>query len=614
MQKVDGYPKHLSEILNQRYIIPYYQREYRWEQKQIEEMVFDLLNEFKIHYRPGGNLLDVKNYGIYFLGPIIVTQDNEIIDGQQRLTSLSLLLIKLNHLQKAANVKRINIDSLIFSEDYGKKTFVIDESERDDCLNNLYENDGYKKDNKIDTVENICSRYDDITEALEGEIEDGFFPDALPFFIEWLRNRVFIIRIETETQGDAHKVFENMNDRGLRLSSVEMIKGHLLAQISDSRRNEANIKWKEVMQKLNSADNQNDIDFVQTWFRAKYAQTMRERKAGAENRDFELIGNAPNKWLIENKQAIGLKFERDYERFIFEELPFYADIYSRLHQYSTNYDKHFQYVYYNAHRDFNLQIQAIMSAVDINDSPADIDKKINIVSCFFDLYIMLRIVNYTSVTYSSTLYRAFIITKDIRNKPAPDILQYTKKYLEQQIIPETNFSGIPRFHLNQFSKRYIFHMLARFTDYLNEKCGTGEKFDEIVNRKRKNSYDIEHIWADDYSQGNHLQEFQTEHEFKEYRNYLGNLLLLPRDKNRSYQDMPYEEKIKHYNSENLLVRSLNSLCYKNNPSFMRFLSDSGLPFKAYDHYNKEDLDERQGLYKLLAENIWNLDRLDEVAQ
>jgi uncharacterized protein with ParB-like and HNH nuclease domain len=615
MQKVEGYPKHLSEILNERYTIPYYQREYKWEQKQIEELLFDLLNEFKIHYKAGGNLQDVKNYGIYFLGPIIITQDNEIIDGQQRLTSLSLLLIKLNHLQKSANVQRINIDSLIFSEDYGKKTFVIDELERVDCLNSLYENDDYSiKDSDLETIYNIYTRYNDITEALEGEQEDGLFPDALPYFIEWLKNKVFIIRIVTETQGDAHKVFENMNDRGLRLSSVEMIKGHLLSQISDSQRNNANICWKNVIQKINTEDKPRDIDFIQTWFRAKYAQTIRERKAGAENKDFEIIGNVPNKWLIEQKQSIGLKLEKDYENFVFTEFPFYAELYIRLQKYSSQYDDKFKYVYYNAHRDFNLQILVIMSAVDVNDSSIDVDKKINIISCFFDLYIMLRVSNYKSVTYSSTYYRTFIIAKEIRNKSVADLLYYTKDYLTKQVIPETNFDGIKRFYLNQFSKRYVFHMLARFTSYLNEECGIGEKFDEIINRKRKNSYDIEHIWANDYSQGYHRQEFQTEHEFTEYRDRLGNLLLLPRDKNRSYQDMIYEDKIKHYNSDNLLARTLNNLCYQNNPSFLNFINNSGLPFKFYDHYSKKDLDERQELYRLLCEKIWNLNKLDEAAK
>jgi uncharacterized protein with ParB-like and HNH nuclease domain len=615
MQKVDGYPKSLSEILNERYTIPYYQREYRWEQKQIGELVFDLLNEFRIHYKNGEDLSYVKNYGIYFLGPIIVTQDNEIIDGQQRLTSLSLLLIKLNHFQKEANVKKINIDGLIFSENYGKKTFVIDEPERVDCLNSLYENGDYlKKDNESETIENICLRYDDINDLLAGEQEEGFFPDALPHFIEWLKNKVFFIRIVTGNQGDAHKVFENMNDRGLRLSSVEMIKGHLLSKICDEKRNAANIRWKEVMQKLNSGDVPRDIDFVQTWLRAKYAQTMRDRKADAENRDFELIGNAPNKWLIENRPNIGLKTENDYERFIFEELSFYADLYNRLQCYSTTYNKQFQFVYYNAHLDFNLQIQAIMSAVDIHDSSDDINRKINIVSCFFDMYIMFRIVNYNSVTYSSTLYRAFNITKDIRNKSVGDILQYTRKYLEEKVMNETNLEGIRHFRLNQFSKRYIFHMLARFISYINEQCDIGENFDVIVDRKRKNSYDIEHIWAEDYSHGNHKQDFTTEHDFREYRDRLGNLLLLPRDKNRSYQDKPYEEKLKHYNSENLLTRSLNNLCYQNNPSFVRFIDESALPFKHYDHFSKNDLDERQELYKLLAEKIWNLDNLSAIAQ
>jgi uncharacterized protein with ParB-like and HNH nuclease domain len=610
MQKVDGYPKHLSEILNERYTIPYYQREYRWELKQIEELVFDLLTEFKIHYKPGENLINVKNYGIYFLGPIIVTQDNEIIDGQQRLTSLSLLLIKLNHLQKDANVHKINIDSLIFSEDYGKKTFVIDEKERVDCLNSLYENGAYiKKDGEPDTIENICSRYDDITNALAGEQEDNFFPDALPYFIEWLKNKVFIIRIVTETQGDAHKVFENMNDRGLRLSSVEMIKGHLLSKICDERRNEANNCWKKVMQQLNSGDDPQDIDFVKTWLRAKYAETMRERKVDAENRDFELIGNAPNKWLIENRQKIGLKQESDYEHFIFKEIPFYADIYNRLLQYSKIYNRQFQYVYYNAHLDFNLQIQAIMSAVDIHDSLDDIDKKINLISCFFDMYIMFKVVNFVAPTYSRSLYQTFNITLNIRNKSLDDILQYTKKYLEDKVLNETNLEGMQRFYLNQFSKRYIFHMLARFMSYINEKCGTGENFDEIVNRKRKNSYDIEHIWADDYNQGSHKQDFSTEEEFERHREFLGNLVLLPRDKNRSYQDMPYEEKVNHYNSENLLARSFNNLCYKNNPSFINFINEAALPFKYYEHFDKKSLIERQELYKILAEKIWNLDNL-----
>jgi uncharacterized protein with ParB-like and HNH nuclease domain len=382
MQKVDGAPRKLSDILNERYTIPYYQREYKWQHKQIEELIFDLVNEFKIHYHPDHTLKAVEKYGIYFLGPIIITQDNEIIDGQQRLTSLSLLLIRLNHLQKVSGRRNINIDGLIFSEDFGEKTFVIDEKEREDCLTKLYDTDDYAlKDTDSEAIINIRERYTDVGASLGDEFNDEALLNALPHFIEWLKNKVYLIRIVTETKGDAHRVFENMNDRGLRLSSVEMIKGHLLSQVSDDRRNEANNRWKAIMQQLND-EKDGDINFVHVWLRSKYADSMRERSTGAEAMDFEQIFDNANKWLIENKSRIGIRTASDYERFIFEELPFFAKLNQRLTQYSNKLTSGFEYVFYNAHRDFNLQIQVIMSAVSPTDSMEDIDRKIRIISSF----------------------------------------------------------------------------------------------------------------------------------------------------------------------------------------------------------------------------------------
>lgn len=614
MQKVKGDTHPLNIILSQRYTIPYYQREYKWQRRQAKELVFDLVSEFRNHYREDDSLKDVTKYGIYFLGPIITTESKEIIDGQQRMTTLSLILIKLNHMQTVYESK-INIEKYIFSDDLGERTFVINEPERENCLSDLFYKDNYEtKKDDTETVKNIKERYDDVSESLDDEFADESLILALQHFIEWLKHRVYIVNIETATQGDAHKVFENMNDRGLRLSSVEMIKGHLLSQVNEDQRTKANKEWRDIMQKLN-AEKDGDITFIHTWFRAKYADTMRERRASAESMDFESIYDNANKWLLDNLQRIGIKTESDYERFIFKDLDFFAGLYMRLIKYSTKLDKRFEYVFYNAHRDFNLQIQAIMSAVNVSDSAEDIDRKIRIISCFFDQFITLRVVNYHSVEYSNTYYRAFIITKELRGKTVADILRYTKDFLVTKVIPEGSLSSISEgFHLNQFSKRYIFHMLARMISYMNEQCGIDSDFDKIVDRKKTNSLDIEHIWADDYSQGNHSEEFANERDFKDYRERFGNLLLLPRDKNRSYQKNPYEEKVQMYFSDNILARSLNRLFYKNNPSFLRFVSESGLPFVPYDVFNKADLDERQELYRAICEKIWNIDNLDRVAK
>ena len=69
----------------------------------------------------------------------------------------------------------------------------------------------------------------------------------------------------------------------------------------------------------------------------------------------------------------------------------------------------------------------------------------------------------------------------------------------------------------------------------------------------------------------------------------------------------------HYDSQNLLARSLNSNAYDHNPGFRRFRENSGLLFCAHAEFRKADLDERQGLYGQLANYIWNPARLGEAA-
>ena len=65
----------------------------------------------------------------------------------------------------------------------------------------------------------------------------------------------------------------------------------------------------------------------------------------------------------------------------------------------------------------------------------------------------------------------------------------------------------------------------------------------------------------------------------------------------------------HYDSQNLLARSLHENAYDHNPGFRRFIEESGLPFRPHSEFRKADLDARQELYRQLAEHIWSQDRL-----
>ena len=124
----------------------------------------------------------------YYLGPVVISEkenDNRhcIIDGQQRLTSILLFLIYLNNLQKKLNISE-SIESLIFSEVRGSKSFNIEVEERIHCLEQLFSNGYYfPKDSDDESTHNITERYNDIADAFPEEIKGS----KLPFFLDWLK-------------------------------------------------------------------------------------------------------------------------------------------------------------------------------------------------------------------------------------------------------------------------------------------------------------------------------------------------------------------------------------------------------------------------------------------
>jgi hypothetical protein len=140
-REIDGKGRTVRELLaGRKYSIDYYQREYKWQTKQVAELIDDLSNKFLESYEPGHERSAVAEYGHYFVGSIIVSdKDGQkfIIDGQQRLTTLTLLLIYLQH-QLQDSDQRSQLAELIFSQKFGKRSFNLDIPERTACMEALY--------------------------------------------------------------------------------------------------------------------------------------------------------------------------------------------------------------------------------------------------------------------------------------------------------------------------------------------------------------------------------------------------------------------------------------------------------------------------------------------
>ena len=172
MRKIDGSPKNLKQLLlNTKYSIHYYQREYMWRKEQIEELIEDLSSEFLNFYKQGDERVDVYHYGVYFMGSIVLAgKENAIIDGQQRLTSLTLLLMYLKNRLSKLNIVDHKLNSMVYSESYGIESFNINVEERDECMQAIYDGKPYDVTGQSESVKNLYARYLDIEEEFPQDL------------------------------------------------------------------------------------------------------------------------------------------------------------------------------------------------------------------------------------------------------------------------------------------------------------------------------------------------------------------------------------------------------------------------------------------------------------
>ncbi len=619
MKTIDGKARTISEILKgKRYGIDYYQREYRWQKKQVKELIDDLTEQFLQSYRPGNPRSAVANYGNYFLGSIILSERDGrqfIVDGQQRLTTITLLLLLL-HRRQGDRPDRVHLEDLIYSEKFGERAFNIAVEDRSAIMTALFNGTVPDTTDASESVQTIVARYHDLEELLGDQDEDIDEP-ALPYFCDWLTEKVHLIEISAASDEDAYTIFETMNDRGLSLTPLDMLKGYLLANIGNiGQRNEAARLWRERIEALRKLGKDEDTDAVKAWLRARYANSVRERRSGSENKDFERIGTEFHRWLGEHAESLGLKNGGDYFRFINDDMAFYTRQYERIRKASLKPVAGLEPVYHVACFNFTLQYPLLLAPLTITDTPDVIDRKIRVVAVFLDILLARRAVNYLSMTYGAMSYAAFLILRDIRGLGLPELAQILGKRLAEQGCDFDGTSdgrrnGLAGFGLNQWSKRYIKVLLARMTAYLEMASGMDSSAAKYLVEGR-GRYEIEHIWADHYAR--HKDEFPSLADFSNYRNRFGDLLLLPKSFNASYGDLTYAKKRKHYVSQNLLAWSLHEQCYERNPGFLAYIQKEGLPFAPLEEFRKVDLDARHALYRQLADRVWDPARLMAEAQ
>lgn len=210
--------KFFEENQNNQFIIPIYQRLYSWKKEQCEQLWDDII-------KIGGN--DKMNG--HFIGSILYARVDDthsspllIIDGQQRLTTITLLFIALrNH--SSDEVKRKEIESyLINSDKDGDKKFrlILSESDKDTLLSLIDKDRRKPSEPSLKIVENF--------KLFEEWIRKN--TDKLETIFKGLEKLMIVWIALKKEKDDPQLIFESMNSKGIELTQTDLIRNYIVME------------------------------------------------------------------------------------------------------------------------------------------------------------------------------------------------------------------------------------------------------------------------------------------------------------------------------------------------------------------------------------------------
>lgn len=216
MMETNKLNKTINEIFEDSYVIPLYQRNFAWGEEQIQQLIQDIYDA----YQQG----DLK----YYIGTLVVLKRHngvyEVIDGQQRLTVLSLLIRILD----LKTELKLSYDS---------------RPEVEKFLRKFYKDPGYKSceaqtyyfSNAVKCIKN--------SKLLKSDGKSFEFDDISDQLGKFLLDNVILFRVEIPEDTDVASYFEIMNNRGEQLQKHEIFKAKLMAKLEPKYHNEFNLIW-----------------------------------------------------------------------------------------------------------------------------------------------------------------------------------------------------------------------------------------------------------------------------------------------------------------------------------------------------------------------------------
>jgi hypothetical protein len=609
MARIENHKYSIEEAFRECfYIVPDYQREYVWTDKEVHQLLEDI-----------GEQIDVGTTREYFIGTVLVSptdQKNhyEVIDGQQRLTTFFLLLCALRHLlQQEPEAQHLN---RLISDSYTGSTGIVTRLKLDPRYESAAEvmakvveingdpvavRAGVQSSGiaSFGSLENLINAYSTLYRYLKDNYDDNA---KLKKYWFYLATNVVFIQISTDVSS-ALKIFETINERGVGLNPMDLLKNLLFTQVKQAQFTQLKDEWKKITKPLEK-QKEKPLRFLRYFLMANYV--IKNERGDAVVREDEIYD-----WFIAKDNAAlcdyaGKPFE--FVRKVIRNVEHYLAFANGLGN-DGKPSLAMDSLKRLAGGAFSLHFVLLLAAA--NFPKPLFDHFVAQLESFLFYYIFTK-------TPTKDLERSFSQWAD-ELRAIAETTDPVKQKVQLNIFVadrfEKNMAGksqeladaLKRFTLYSMQQYRTRYLLARLTQHV-EMAFSGLKVPGSL--EPFTNLEIEHILPnkpEDDLRG----KWATENPgmvYDDYKNRLGNLTLLEKPINIvAGNDFYTAKQVEYSKSGNYLTRSLVALTdVGQNTSISRI----NAKLAAFPAWNAVTIEKRHAMLIALAQDVWKTTPID----
>ncbi|MCY2687570.1 DUF262 domain-containing protein [Salinimicrobium sp. TH3] len=602
--EIDAHVRSIAKLEDYFFIVPDYQREYVWKpDDQVEQFIIDIENEFDPN---------APEQNSYFLGSIIIVKNKgkyDVIDGQQRLTTIILALCALRDIMKDLDLDDIQqeyytkIKKLIsdFNLKSKKRQYRLElqYEESKDFLNKLVNSEPFEED-KTASIEKMESAYEKLFAHFEKykEVSTEGLVDYAAYFLM----NIELVIIESENLSSALKIFETINQRGAGLNAMDLVKNLLFGQANESDFEKIKSTWKDITNNLEACgEGQSPLRFLRYFLMSRYHDKI-------------IREDTIYKWIISPEGKAATNYEKEPLKFA-KELNRISKRYSDLVT-ATEYMKdngNYPFVtnigFINKYR--SRQHLILLLALDTKFGRTEIEYLAKQIESFFFYSNTIGIPaknNERLFSQWSVKLRTVNDLDELKQVIEETMIPYLKEKLSEF---KSVFMNLRHHAYNPlYRQRYFFR---RLENTVRSKAQLPLQGYEDVSGMQ-----IEHILPQTPDNGHLPDEFEDKDDYHNFVYKLGNVTLLESQINQAVNKFNkltsnwFDLKQKEYRNSNLALTDLldDEFEIGLNTALNRFKNSSGYIFSTWD---KEAILKRQKILMDLAIDTWTINdrRLDQ---